>query len=251
MIELTGVVTAVNLLLGTAYVVMGTIALYELLAGWRDNGFSRFGAGLVAIAFTCGPHHLIHAVHVGFEGHPVDVLDLLTVLVGLPPGLAWLSLRLEALGGGRGDRFVAGTPGWLQVLPTAAGAYLALVVVAALGVVGAGVAVTPVVVLGIATAGVYSAIAWVMARTQVRTRAAVGGWSLSGLTLAATFGTCGVMHLALALQQLGGARHADVHLVGVDAGAALAGAYFLSVVRRLTREVLDDWNTVGTRPVPA
>jgi hypothetical protein len=247
----TETVALLNLVLGVAYVLMGTIALYELAAGWRDFGFSRFGAGLVAIAFTCGPHHLTHAVHVGIEGHPVHGLDLLTILVGLPPGLAWLALRIEALGGGRGDRFVAGTPGWLQALPTAAGAYLALVVVAALGAVGTNISFSPVALLGAVTAAVYFSIAWVMGRTQVRNRFAVGGWSLSGLMIASTFATCGVMHLALALQQLGGGRHADVHLLGVDAAAAAAGVYLLTVVRRLTRDLLDDWNTVGTSPVPA
>jgi len=243
-------VTSVNLLMGTAYVLMGTLALHELVSGWRINGFSRFGAGLVGIAFTCGPHHLIHAVHVGIEGHPAGGLDLLTVLVGVPPGLIWLRLRIEALGGGPGDRFIAGTPAWLQAVPTAGGAHLAVVVLVGTSVAVTSAALSPVVVLGVATAAVYFAVAGLMGRTQVRNRAAIGGWSLSGLTIAMTFGTCGAMHLGLALQQLGGARHADVHLVGIDAAAALAGTYFLVVVHRLTRELLDDWNTVSARPAP-
>ena len=240
---MSGAVTSANVLLGLAYVAMGTIALYELVA-WRDHGFSRFGAGLVAIAFTCGPHHLTHAVHVGLENHPASALDLLTVLVGLPPGLTWLALRVEALAGGRGDRFIAGTPGWMAGVPTLAGAYVAAIVAVAVAI-GAAPRVSPVVLLGLGTAAVYGAIAWVMARTQVRNRLAVGGWSLSGCTIAGTFATCAAMHLALALGQVRGTAHADVHLVVIDAAAMVAGVYLLAVVRRLTHDLLDDWNTVA------
>jgi hypothetical protein len=78
---------------------------------WRSFGFSHFGAAWIAMAFTCGPHHLAHGIHVGLEGRPGGPLDLLAVVVGLPVGVGWLSLRLEAFFGGRGDRFILGEPG--------------------------------------------------------------------------------------------------------------------------------------------
>ena len=74
-------------------------------------GFSHFGAAWIAMAFTCGPHHWVHGVHLGFEGRAAGVLDFVAVLVGVPAGVIWFLLRVEAFRGGRGDRFIRGTPG--------------------------------------------------------------------------------------------------------------------------------------------
>jgi hypothetical protein len=245
-----GVVLA-NFLLGAAYVAMGTIALYEVTRGWRDNGFSRFGAALVALAFTCGPHHLTHAVHVGFEHQRSTSLDLVTVLVGLPPAMVWLYLRLEALVGRRGDRFIEGTPAWMRTLPMAGGAYLGAVLVAGVLVLGTHPALRPETVLGLANAAVFGTLGFMFLRTQLRNHAAVQGWSASGVGLTGVFTTCSVMHFAVAMQLAAGTAHLDVHLVMIDAGAFVACVYFLSVVRRLTRELLQDWNTIGVTAAAA
>jgi hypothetical protein len=239
-----GVVFA-NLLLGGAYVAMGVIALYEVTRGWRDNGFSRFGAALVALAFTCGPHHLAHALHVGLEHQRSTTLDLITVLVGLPPAGVWLFLRIEALVGQRGDRFIAGTPAWMRTVPMAAGAYLGGVLVAGVLVMGSHPTLRPETVLGLANAAVFGGLGLLFLRTQLRNHAAVQGWSVSGVGLTGVFTTCAVMHFAVAMQLAAGIEHLDVHLVVIDTGALIACVYFLSVVRRLTRELLQDWNTIG------
>ncbi len=104
-------VTLVNLVLGTAYIAIGSLIVYDLVHGWRVRGFSRIGAAMGAIAFTCGPHHVIHAVHVGFEGHSAGLLDFVTVAVGVPFGAVFAALRIEAQLGGRGDRGAPVRPG--------------------------------------------------------------------------------------------------------------------------------------------
>src|SRR4051812_36876576 len=127
---MTPVVASANLLLGAAYLALGVIVLIELRSNWGEPDVWRFGAALAAMAFTCGPHHVTHGMHVGFEHQGAGRLDLVTVLVGLPPAMVFLGLRIEALTGRRGDRWIAGNPGWVQALPVATGAYVATVVTA-------------------------------------------------------------------------------------------------------------------------
>jgi len=117
---MTAAVAVVNLVLGMAYTCYGVLTAVEMKRDWRTLGFSHFGAAWILMAFTCGPHHLAHGVHVGLEGRDGGVLDLLSVVVGLPVGVLWLYLRIEAFAGGRGDRFVPGTPLWLSAVPTVA-----------------------------------------------------------------------------------------------------------------------------------
>ena len=70
-------------------------------------------------------------------------LDLVTVIVGLPVGVLWLYLRVEAFAGGRGDRFLPGTPAWLRAVPAASCAYVAGVVTAAVVITGSRFVLTP------------------------------------------------------------------------------------------------------------
>ncbi len=126
-----------HLLLGAAYVSIGALIILDMKRGWSIRGFSRFGTGLAAIAFTCGPHHLVHGIHVGFEGRVGEPLDLITVLVGLPFAATFYVLRVEAFFGGRGDRFVA--PAWVMALPSAAGAYVAGLAFGAAGTLQSGI----------------------------------------------------------------------------------------------------------------
>ena len=60
------------------------------------------------MAFTCGPHHLDHGLHVLISGRAGGWLDLLTIAVGFPAGVMWFLLRVEAMMGGRGDRTIRG-----------------------------------------------------------------------------------------------------------------------------------------------
>lgn len=115
-----------NLILGLVYTQYGTMTAIEMRRNWRKMGFSHFGAAWIAMAFTCGPHHFVHGTHVLFEGRTGGPLDLVAVLVGFPAGVIWFLLRLEGFFGGRGDRFVAGTPGWVAAIPFAAGIYVGI-----------------------------------------------------------------------------------------------------------------------------
>jgi hypothetical protein len=235
-------VAVVNLVLGTAYTGYGVMTAVELKREWRALGFSRFGVAWIFMAFTCGPHHLVHGVHVGLEGHTGGYLDLFSVVVGLPMGVLWLALRIEAFAGGRGDRFIAGTPPWLRAMPTVAAVYLTVLIAASLrqplgdGELGAMVWINGALV------AIYMAIGWFLLRTQLRNHEPMAGWSLSGISLTAVFPTCALMHAVWAVYALGGTYDTDVHLLVVDWLAVPAGLYFLWVVRGLYRDSLHDWN---------
>ena len=234
-----------NLALGVAYLALGALVLLDLQRQRSDRGVWQMGAALAALCVTCGPHHVVHGFHVGFEHHPAGRLDLVTVFVGLPPGVLFLWLRGEALAGGRGDRLIAGTPGWIQALPVATGAYVGALLLVGIGMLIAAPGVSVEGIIGLTTFTLFSLIAVVLVRTQVRNRAALGGWSLSGLGLSAVFVTCAAMHAAVAMETAAGVRTLDVHMVTVDVAAILAAGWFLQVVRSLTRAARDEWGAVG------
>lgn len=243
-------VAVVNLVLGLAYTGYGIMTLIEMKRDWRAFGFTHFGVAWVFMAFTCGPHHLAHGIHVAAEGRAGGPLDLLAVVVGLPAGVAWLLLRVEAFAGGRGDRFIAGTPGWLAAVPTFAGVYLtALTAIVLTGPL-------PAARLSVMSAAnlvlvlIYMAIGWFVLSTQLRNRRPMRGWSLSGLSLSVVFPTCALMHAVWVVYDLSGRYRADGHGMVIDLLSIPAGLYFLWVVRGLYRDSLRDWNRVAT-PVPA
>lgn len=187
------------------------------------------------MAFTCGPHHFVHGTHVLLEGRAGGTLDLIAVLVGFPAGVVWFLLRLEAFFGGRGDRFIPGTPGWVAAIPFASGIYVG----AALAFVGGASALS---LAGLADAvpnilliGIYSAIGFYLMRTQLANRRPLGGWSVSGLALMVIFPTCALMHGAYAFYVVNGRYAADVHGLLVDWLAVPAGIYFVWVVQALYR----------------
>jgi len=97
------VVAVANLTLGFVYCSYGVMTILDLKHGWRANGLSHFGLAWIAMAFTCGPHHLEHGIHLAL-GRTGGPLDLTAVLVGAPAGIGWFLLRVEAVAGGRGDR---------------------------------------------------------------------------------------------------------------------------------------------------
>lgn len=235
-----------NILVGLVYTQYGTMTLIEMRRNWGTMGFSHFGAAWIAMAFTCGPHHLVHGVHMAFEGRGTVPADLLVVLVGMPAGIIWFLLRVEAFMGGRGDRFVSGTPWWVLVLPSAMVAYCASLVTTAAHVDG-GLrvdqwwAVLPSVLL----VWLYGMVGYYVIRTQIANRKPLGGWSVSGLALGAIFPTCAVMHAVYGWAILTADYAFDSHGFVVDVIAVPAAVYFVAVVRALHNGSFRDWNRVS------
>lgn len=247
---MTYVVGILNVVLGLAYTTYGLITISDLKRGWKTMGFSHFGAAWIAMAFTCGPHHLVHGAHLLIEGRTAGPLDFVAVAVGLPAGVAFLYLRMEASLGGRGDRFISGSPFWVLSLPTWGGIYLTGLVFAVLGAGVTGV-VPREVVPNLMLVVLYFMIGYFILRTQLRNRTILNGWSVSGLALAVVFPTCGLMHGAYALYASTGLYHdVDFHGWVIDAFAVPAAVYFLWVVIGLYRLSLRDWNRQMIDAVP-
>src|SRR5690349_124192 len=103
-----------NLVLGTVYTCYGVLTVLDIRKHGRERGLSHFGLAWIAMAFTCGPHHLVHGVHLALEGRQVGGVELAAIIIGYPAGVTWFLLRIEALAGRRGDRYISGTPWWLR-----------------------------------------------------------------------------------------------------------------------------------------
>lgn len=234
-------VGAVNLVLGLAYVTIGVMTWMDMRRN-RHLGFSHFGLAIVVLAFTCGPHHLHHGVHVLFEERPGGSLDLVTTLVGILPAAIWVALRLEAWLGGRGERSLVGMPAWMEAMPTLGAVYVVSLVAVVLSD-GSPLAVfEPIVIPNLALVLVYMAIGVVLMRTQISNRWASDTWSLSGLSLAGLFLTCALMHAVHALYVGTGLYDADWHGRVLDALSVPAGLYFLWVVNALSLGRIRDWD---------
>jgi hypothetical protein len=242
----TTAVLSLNLLLGVAYTGYGVMTFLEMRRDRDTFGFSHFGLAWICMAFTCGPHHLAHAIHLGLEGRSAGPLDLYAVLVGLPFGVVWLALRVEAFAGGRGDRFIPGTPRWIAVMPAFSIAYVVTLAAGAFITLNRDGSLTRANEQGIgsnvALVAIYMAIGWFVLRTQLTNRPSLGGWSVSGLCLAFIFPTCALMHAIFGMYTFSGQYHYDVHGAVIDWLSIPAGLYFLWVVRRLYRDALNDWN---------
>jgi hypothetical protein len=235
-------VAILHIALGVAYTSYGVITILEMKNDWRSFGFSHFGAAWIAMAFTCGPHHLDHGLHVLVDGR-AGSLDLLAVVIGLPAGVIWLTLRVEAFLGGRGDRFILGTPRWLRAVPTVAVAYTGVMVASSLYlVIRRPITMEWALLSNAALVVIYCAIGWFLLRTQLRRHPRMSGWSVSGLSLSVVFPTCALMHGIFAVYAMSGAYQHDIHGVTIDWLSVPAGIYFLWVVRRLYQDSLRDWN---------
>ena len=238
-----------NVILGLAYTTYGFITLSEMKRAWKTMGFSHFGAAWVFMAFTCGPHHLVHGIHVLFEGRMGGSWDFTAVAIGFPAGVAFLLLRVEAWMGGRGDRFVSGTPMWIQALPTGAAVY-GTALVSWFVYQNRNFSLPRQVVPNVLLIVVYMMIGYFLTRTQLRNRETLHGWSVSGLSLSIVFPTCALMHGIYATYAAKGLYHLDWHGFAIDWLAVPAAVYFLWVVRNLYRRSTLDWNRRMMDAVP-
>jgi hypothetical protein len=239
-----------NLVLGAVYTCYGVMTIVDLKRGWRTMGFSHFGLAWIAMAFTCGPHHLEHGAHVAIAGRDGGPLDLVAVLVGFPAGVAWFLLRVEALRGGRGDRFISGTPRWVGALPVLSTVYLGVLGAATVVVLRNGAHLGPRLTPNILLLAVYGLIGYYLLRTQLGNRAPLGGWSVSGLALTLVFPTCALMHAVFAVYATAGRYDVDWHGLVIDWLSVPAAIYFVWVVRSLYLSAFADWNqgAEGVRP---
>jgi hypothetical protein len=247
-----------NLLIGLAYAALGLLSAWETFRLYRYRGVSRFGIGFALMAASCGPHHIAHGWHV-LGGAPVSTPMLLATLVGLPAGLAFVALRVEAIRDGKGDRTFTYRPGWLVATGTAfamiVGAATAWAVARPIVALPAGQALctTGGLVGGLHNAGVdftsptffgnlfvtvtYGMVGWYLGDTQVRRHVTGGTWSLSGLSLAGVFFSCAFMHLIHAFTV--GAHSPTLWFDWLGIPASI---YFLWVVRRVHSDSVVDWN---------
>jgi len=238
-------VGAANLLMGLLYFSVAALTIAEMVKG-RDQraGFSTFGVAWIALLLTCGMHHWVHGLHTSFEGRNAGALDLIAVLVGMPAGLLWVGLRVEAFRGGAGDRFVPGNPTWVGALPTLFGIYLTALGAAAVTIIHTtDSSQLAKVIPNAMLVGLYFTLAVLMARAQVHNRKPLGGWSASGLALVAVFVTCAAMHAVYVVSALGGIYGPDAHGVGVDWVSVPVAMYFLWVIHGLNKGTLRDWNS--------
>ena len=244
-------VGTLNVVLGLVYTSYGIMTWIDLRRGWSTHGPSHFGVAWLLMAFTCGPHHLDHGLHL-LATQPVGGwIEFVTIAVGFPAGVTWFLLRVEATRGGRGDRPIEGTPWWVESLPTLGAVYVVAIVTATVGI-GTGV-VTEVrltVVPNLLLVVLYTAIGLVLLRTQLANHRSTGRWSLSGLALTAVFPTCALMHAAWALYATTGRYEITDHLLVVDVMAVPAAAYFLWVVWSLSRGAIHDWNEAASDSTP-
>ena len=231
---ITGVL---SLLTGLAYTGLALITVYELVRHRRARGFSHFGLAFAVMAFTCGPHHLVHAWRHLVAGEPVHGPMLAAVALGAVPALVFIALRVEAAFGGRGDRLV---PGHRRALPILAWA-MACVAGATLweaaqhaGAMGVDLrSLVPNVILFVN----FALVGYFTARSQAARRPLLGGWSLSGTSMSAVFFTCAISHLVAGL--LTAAHPSSVLFDNLGVPASI---YFMWATYRLHRDSARDWN---------
>lgn len=246
-----------NLAIGCAYLGLGILSTWEAIAQYKARGLSRFGLGFALMAASCGPHHLVHGWCV-LQGGTASSPMLAIALIGLPAGLVFCFLRLQAMLGGQGDRTVVIAPralvsvvlaffaavgalaSWAATIPplpeqaicTANGSPLDAQA-ARVGLDGGAL----ILATNLFVTATYAMVGWYLIETQVRRYAVQRSWSLSGLSLAAVFPTCAAMHLIVALTSSPDHATLPFDLLGVP-----ASIYFLWVVRRLHADSVVDWN---------
>lgn len=247
---MTATLAVLSLALGSVYTSYGVITILDLARNSRNFGMSHFGMAWVAMAFTCGPHHFEHGLHLLSGDRAAGMLELVAVVVGVPAGVTWFLLRVEAVSGGHGDRDVADTPLVERVLPALGVLYGVGFAISAAITVRNVTFVPPTAASNLALVALYGMIGWYLLKTQLRSHATSGGWSLSGLSLTIVFPTCALMHAAWVAHQAVGRYETDIHSALIDWLAVPAAAYFLWVVRGLHSGTVRDWNEATTGAVP-
>lgn len=235
---MTVALAVMNLVIGAVYTSYGLLTIREMASQRQSRALSHFGLAWIAMAFTCGPHHLDHGLHLLID-RTGSSMELPAVLLGLAPGVGWFLLRVEALTGGRGDREIAGTPGWLR---TGAAAYGLAVAAVSVWVVGVGLSRLSQNVLplpNVLLVVLYILIAAHLLRGQLGNHAEQGTWSVSGIALTLIFFTCALMHAAYVAEAAGGTFTVDSHGLGIAWLGVPAAVYFLWVVRGIAAGTLD------------
>lgn len=231
-------IAVINLATGTAYLALACQALWEIARERRARGVSRFGLAYVGMALSCGPHHLIHGID-ALQGQNFNWMMLISDLLVLPPAVVFVSLRVEALSGRRGDRFISGTPWWLRVVMVLFWCICGGLVAQSIARSTAGHhhlsfwAVFPNVLVLVT----YGMVGILLFRTQLLRHATTGGWSASGTSLAAIFPTCALTHVIYGLTASYSLAICPADWFGIP-----ASIYFLWIVNRLYRAAIVDWN---------
>lgn len=233
---MTVAVAASNVVAGLAYLFgFGLLPLLDLRRH-RSRAFAQFGLALALMGFTCGPHHFDHGLHTWLGDRPGGGLDLVAILVAIPPSVLFLLLRIEALGGGRGDRRIEGTPPWLVALAVAVGVYATVMVAGSMVIVGRTPDWNAMSLPNLLLVGVFGAVGLVLLQAQLHQRRVTGAWSVSGLSLIGLFLTCAATHGTWVVYAAADAYESDVHGLLFGWLAVPAGLYFLWVVAHLRRE---------------
>jgi hypothetical protein len=264
---MTLVVAFSNLALGLAYAGLGFLSAWEAIILHRYRGWSRFGLGFSLMAASCGPHHLAHAWHL-LHGENVAWPMFAASLIGLPAGLIFLWLRIEAMCGGRGERWLSASPDRAVLFVSVFGIVGGALAACAYAQVGANLLSSPLcgsaglgqssgpiieftsfrLLANVFVAGTYGMVGWYLGDHQVRRYLTSGNWSLSGVALAGVFFTCAQMHLIDATAN-GGDLMLFSDLIGIP-----ASVYFLWVVKQVHNDSVMDWNRrplVGAAAAPA
>lgn len=241
---------ALNIALGLVYVAYAFMTMADIRRNRASRGGSHLAYGFVAIMLTCGPHHLDHALHLLTGNEVPGWLDLLVVATGLPTGMVWFALRVEALRGGPGDRHLQ-SPVVMDVLRTVTAVAFVLVAAAVLAFdVEApgwgGLLVSWRMLPNALLVVLYLVIGAILLRTQLRRHRVQGTWSLSGLGITGVFPTCAAMHAVWLGYVASGRYEPEVHLLVIDTLAVPAALYFIAVAWLLSEGFLPDWTDAAS-----
>jgi hypothetical protein len=260
------VIGIATLMIGSAYLGLGLLSIWETISLHHYRGWSRFGIGFALMAASCGPHHLLHGWQL-LQGDAVSWPALAATLIGLPPGLIFVWLRFESMWNGQGDRGIIAAPQRLMLLsvvaallagglaawnlaqPPATELSFLVLCISSAGMPEAGDAFAAASFVANAFVTVtYGMVGWYLADRQVRRYLSDGSWSLAGIALTGVFMTCALMHLIDARACSSGATLA-FDLIGIP-----ASIYFLWIVRQVHSDAVTDWNRrplMGAATAPA
>lgn len=223
---------AVHIILGVGYiVVLGLWSAWDVWRGYKETGnVERLGFGLMAMGFTCGPHHIEHGIHILLDV-TFSAIDLGFALVALPFPLAFMGLRIAAALGKSGDVEFRYTKAelannvllgfWLFWSFWTGASWMYLLVQYGLPAYTAG----PQYVL----AALFPVIGWLFFRANNLNTFRYRRSSLNSLLLAGLFITCGASHLITGTL-LGAGVFAFQHLYLIDSFGVFAAILFLLLV---------------------